>query len=149
MLYVKKINRQARLTVACISLMLMGAPDALADTKEDLSAQLFQAYDAVSGSLKSMFEMETGVSFRSLNRLPYSGDDADCCQGAKSITVIDFLRFGRDESDLVLGLNLVDSNLLISKGEQWHMSLSMQEEKKKLYGADNMGVMLRFQASLH
>jgi len=149
MLYLKKINRQTRLTVACMSLMLMGAPDALAETKDDLKAQIFQVYNAVSGSLKSMLEMETEVSFRTLNKYAYSEENTVCCRGVKSITVIDFLRFGRDHSNLVLGLNLVDSKLLISKGEQWQMSLGVQGARRDVYGADNMGVMFRFQASLH
>ncbi|MDG4812125.1 hypothetical protein P8629_03825 [Hydrogenovibrio sp. 3SP14C1] len=149
MLYVKKISSQARLTVACISLMLLGTPDALADTKNNFGTQLFQTFNAVSGSLKSMFEMEAEVSFRSLNEYSYSVKDSGCCHKPKSITIIDFLRFGRDKSNLVLGLNLMDSNLLISKGDQWQMSLGVLEGKKEVYGPDNMGVIFSFQASLH
>ncbi|MBD3612176.1 MAG: hypothetical protein HUJ13_07180 [Hydrogenovibrio crunogenus] len=151
MLFVKKINRQARLTIACISLMTMGAPDALADTEDNLGTQILQTFNAVSGSIKSMFEMETKVSFRTLNNSAYSVETEQpyCCQAKKSVTVVDFLRFGHDKANIVMGLNLVDSNLLISKGDQWHMSLGVKEVKTKLYGSDDMGVMLRFQASLH
>uniref|UniRef100_Q31IZ9 Uncharacterized protein n=1 Tax=Hydrogenovibrio crunogenus (strain DSM 25203 / XCL-2) TaxID=317025 RepID=Q31IZ9_HYDCU len=147
----KKINRQARLTIACISLMTMGAPDALADTEDNLGTQILQTFNAVSGSIKSMFEMETKVSFRTLNNSAYSVETEQpyCCQAKKSVTVVDFLRFGHDKANIVMGLNLVDSNLLISKGDQWHMSLGVKEVKTKLYGSDDMGVMLRFQASLH
>ncbi|RUM92617.1 MAG: hypothetical protein DSZ27_02360 [Thiomicrospira sp.] len=147
----KKINRQARLTVACISLMTMGAPDALADTKDNLGVQLLQTFHAVSGSLKNMFEVEAKVNLRTLNSSAYSVEIEQpyCCQARKSVTVVDFLRFGNDKSNIVMGFNLVDSNLLISKGEQWQMSLGVKEAKTKLYGSDDMGVMLRFQASLH
>lgn len=150
MLFVKKINRQARLAVACISLMTMGAPDALADTENNLGTQLLQTFHAVSGSLKNMFEVEAHVSFRTLNNSTYSIEEPYCCQAKRSVTVVDFLRFGREKSNIALGLNLVDSNLLISKGDQWQMSLGVKEARTEFYGANrDMGVMLRFQASLH
>lgn len=150
MLSVQKIKRQIRLAVTCMGLMMIGAPDALADSSPGISTQLLNQFNAVGGSIRQMIELDTQVSLSTIQRYrPAHYSNTFCCQVSTPETVVNFLKIGRDRSAVMLGVNVIGNDLLISKGNRWQMSLGMNQQVRPSRWRDNMGLMIQFHSFLH
>lgn len=146
MLLLQKIKRQVRLAVTCIGLLMIGAPDALADSNQGISTQLLNKFSAVGGSIRQMVELDAQVSLRTIQRYRPTYSKAEAVAPE---TVVDFLKIGKDQSAVVLGVNMVGNDLLISKGSRWQMSLGMSQQIQPNRWRDNMGVMIHFHGFIH